>query len=223
MSDGTTTGPEGPEEPDTPEELVEDLQEKLAEERAERKRLGGLVIGLIAFLGVLIVGLVLILLYFLLRGTPAEAPPSPSESPAELITPSPTDATPSPAPTETGAGAEPEDEPGPPPPPPGPDGRIVSFTAPSTPGCLSPEAPAYQDSVDITFTWSAENVSEVAFGVATDDAIDGPYQSGLSPSGSLTIGFPCSNGSQRYTLTVRGADGVHVSRSVTVQNPSAGG
>lgn len=206
---------------DAPTELVEELQE----ERAERKKLSTLTLTLLIAMGVLLIGIIVLLVMLLLpkeSGTPLPLPspstslsastepslaPTPSLSPS--ISPSPT-----PSATESEEPEEPEE-------PSGPDGTITSFTAPSTPGCLSSEAPAYQATVDITFQWQAQNVSQVAFGVATNDAINEPYQNGLAPSGSITVGYPCDNASQKYTLTVAGADGVHVSKSITVTNPSA--
>jgi len=99
---------------------------------------------------------------------------------------------------------------------------ITSFTGPSTAGCLAAEAPAHQPVVDVTFNWNVVDADEVAFGVATGDAIAAPYQAGLPGGGSITVTFPCSARDQRYTLTAAGGDGRRVSRSITVTNPNAG-
>jgi len=228
MDDDTTKLPESSDaepaaRPDAQTELLTDLDE----ERAEHKKLGSRTIGLLIALGVLLVGIIVLLILLLLprdSGVPVTSLPTPTDSASASLEPAPSE-TPSdsPAPTSpatpstsasppaTSAPAEPS----------GPDAAIASFTAPSTAGCLSPEAPAFQPTVDITFVWRAQNVSKVAFGVATSDAISEPYAHGLAPSGSITVGFPCDLSKQKYTLTVAGADDIHVSKSITVNNPSA--
>jgi hypothetical protein len=80
--------------------------------------------------------------------------------------------------------------------------------------------------IDLTFKWASTNVSEVYFGVNTNDASEGPYFSNLPPSGdnsdfpqgNQTFAYQCPQEQSEYTLTVVNSHGTKVSRSVTVLN-----
>jgi len=200
--------------------------EEVREEPEEPRRRRGLLIALIALLAAIIIALVVVLVLAMSSSnSPAIEPTAtrsatPTPTPTEDVSPTPT-----PTPTPSASADDDDDEPAPAPPPPppsGPDARIISYTAPEVAGCYSPEAPAYEPSVPLTFTWTTQNVSVVAFGIGTNDAINAPYTTDLPPSGSITVDYQCSNASQTYTLTVAGADGVHVSKSITVRNPQVG-
>lgn len=132
--------------------------------------------------------------------------PSVSVEPSESAEPS---ASPSPSPEP-----EPEPEPtetttAPPPPPAGP--QITSFTAPGVVSC-----PTEASAAEVTVSWSIINASRAWIGIATTDAQSAPYEE-IAAAGTLTLPFPCSNGSQTYTITAIDGDGntVHLTREVS--------
>lgn len=70
----------------------------------------------------------------------------------------------------------------------------------------------------VTFRWTTTGAAAIYFGIETDNAKESPYASGLDANGSIDADYPCGFGSQIFTLTVEGADGTLVSRSVTLLN-----
>jgi hypothetical protein len=195
----------------TPVATAED--EELAD---EKKKSRGLLIGLIALGGALLIAIIVLLVVLLTSGadgTPSADPtpttsrtPSatPSVTPTTIDTPTPS-ATPAPTPTETQA-------PPPPPPPPPPADPIVSYTASTKDAnCASPD-----DSVPITFNWNTTGQS-VTFGTNTEIAEDGTYQSGLPPVGGITINYQCANPSYIYSIAVYHDGNVIDRASITVK------
>lgn len=132
----------------------------------------------------------------------ASTTPSPvaTRSPSPTPTPTPS-ATPTPTPTPT-----PTTDPAPPPPPPDPNVAVINTFTPTA----NPEDLCHSTGssiVEVTFGWSTTNAVDIAFGIDTMDAFVGPYATGLPASGTITVNHPCGD-PQRYTLSVRGADGV---------------
>jgi hypothetical protein len=128
---------------------------------------------------------------------------TPSASPSPSVTPSPSETPePSPTPTETT--------------PAGP--QFTSFVAPSEALC-----PDEMTTADVTVTWTSSGAVKAWIGIATDNAKQEPY-SEVPPSGSATLPFPCSNASQKYTVTLEDASGNLAHRSATVERtmPSVG-
>lgn len=120
----------------------------------------------------------------------ASASPSPSVTPSASETPAP-----SPTPTETS--------------PSGP--TFTSFVAPSQATC-----PDEMTTAEVTVTWTSSGAVKAWIGIATDNAKQEPY-SEVPTSGSATLPFPCSNASQKYTVTIEDAAGNLAHQSQTVQ------
>ncbi|MFT4233674.1 MAG: hypothetical protein QM607_01505 [Microbacterium sp.] len=91
---------------------------------------------------------------------------------------------------------------------------IGSFAAAQDAAALCAALPEGENEVDLSFSWTASNVVQLAFGIDTPDAISAPYQSGLPASGSLTVNHLCDD-PQQYTLTAVGTDGVHRSQQLS--------
>lgn len=209
---------------ETPTERLAEATEELAE---ERKRSSALMIALIV-IGVLLLAGVVTVLVILLTRTPAEsaaplptpvdtpsATPSESATPVESVTPSPTPTpTPTPKPTAT---SQPQ-------PQPQPDnkGAFTSFSNTKTVSCNSTFPPGYTIP-KVSFSYSTKNASSVWFIMGGGDAADaGAFPMPLSGNQSDvygdTIEYPCGQASQKYTLTIVGKDGQHVSKTFTVKN-----
>lgn len=126
--------------------------------------------------------------------------PSPTSSGTPEPSSSPSASEPAPATTETTAA---------PPPPAGP--VFASFSAPSTVTC----ADEY-DFKEVTITWSGTGAVNAWIGVDTNNAKVEPY-SDVPTSGSYTLGFPCGNSHQTYTVTLEDSDGrlTHKTKDIT--------
>ncbi len=68
----------------------------------------------------------------------------------------------------------------------------------------------------ITFSWQSQNAVAAWFGVDTPNAKAAPLQE-VTPNGSITWDFFCSNTSTTYTVTLSDANGALVHRSVVVE------
>ncbi|WP_395638500.1 hypothetical protein [Pseudolysinimonas sp.] len=193
MSDDTPTQrlPHGP-----------DAGDELVEERQKSRTLMFVLIGVGAALLVAILVL-LIILFSGDRGTPS-ASPTPSDTPSASPTTSES-ATPSATPTPT---VEPEPEPEPTQAPPPPSTILSYGVDKSDAGCTSDG-----DSPSITFNWNTTGTS-VSFGVGTEFAEIGPYESGLPRTGGITVNYQCGEDGpdQIYSIAVIGPNGDVIGR-----------
>ncbi len=166
---------------------------------------------LLAILGVLMLGILIVLVLLLSRGDtpqPVSAPtptesvePTPSETPSETPVES---ATPTPVPSETTAP--------PPPPPPPPAGPIKTYTASTTNVNCSGNS-----EVPVTFSWSATGVT-LWFGVGTTNAKTG----GLGEydlNDTVVWNYQCGQdgGQQIYTITVEASNGNLTHKTITIK------
>lgn len=192
---------------------------ELAQERKKSRALLFVLIGVGAALLVAIVVL-LILLLGNTTGTPSASPsptvtdstsPTPSDTPSPSATPEPT---PTPTPSETQA----------PPPPPDTSPGFASFNQGQTVSCNnSPGAPGYTPP-GISFNYTAKNASSVWFLFGEGDAADAQaFPMPISGNqddvyGGSTVEYPCGAATAKFTLTVVGNNGQHVSKTFTVKN-----
>ncbi|MGX5680122.1 hypothetical protein [Schumannella luteola] len=158
--------------------------------------------------GALLIALIILLILLLTRGgepgpvptgsptpTPTVSSASPTPSPTPTTTPTPT---PTPTPTQTVA-----------PPPPAP--LISSYSASTTDvNCEG------QDSVPVTFSWSATG-DTLWFGVGTTNAKNEPY-SEFPLNYTMDFDYQCgqSSGQQIYTITVQDGSDVE-SETITIR------
>jgi len=195
-------------------------ESELVEERKKSRALLYILIGVGA--AILIALIVVLVMLFTRDGDPESAPtpttttsssPTPSDSPTPSETPTPT-------PT-----ADP-----PPPPPPDTSPGFASFNL-STQNvqCQSPPAPGgggvIPPNPQVRFNWTAKNAQAVWFVFGTSDAADaGAFPLPLSGNqddvyhSANSMEFPCYQAEQKYTITVVGNNGQHVSKTFTVKN-----
>jgi len=187
-------------------------------ERPRRRRVVPLVVGLILVIGAAGVGG-----FFLLRASMQDAAApvisgTATSSPSHTPTPAPA----SPAVSPGASGALPSGSQAAPPPASAsaPAPAIESFSVgPQTVTCSAP-APGLPGltSTPLTISWSIVGGLRAWVGVDTDDAMAEPYAEVSAEAGSTTdLQYLCAD-DHRYTLTVLGADGQTVSRTVTVTN-----
>jgi hypothetical protein len=69
---------------------------------------------------------------------------------------------------------------------------------------------------EVTITWTSSGAVRAWIGIATDNAKQEPY-SEVPPSGAATLPFPCSNASQKYTVTLEDGSGTLAHQSSTVE------
>jgi hypothetical protein len=206
MSDDTPTQ-RLPEPGVTPtEQLSTTPQGELVE---ERQRSRGLLIGLV-IAGVLLLVAIIVLVSFLLGGTPSPTVTS-TGSPAPLASGQPTPSTtPTSTPSETAA-------------PPQPTGAAFTAFSPVTEVSCSrggpdftPEPPA------IRISWQATRTASAWIVQGTSDAADSGFMqipvSGDESGFPYPLQFPCFQDDTVFTITLVGTDGVHVSKSWTVTN-----
>ena len=199
-------------------------ESELVEERKKSRTLLYILIGVGA--AILIALIVVLVMLFTRDGDPESAPtpttttsssPTPSDSPTPSESPTPT-----PTPTPT---ADP-----PPPPPPDTSPGFASFNL-STQNvqCQSPPAPGgggvIPPNPQVRFNWTAKNAQAVWFVFGTSDAADaGAFPLPLSGNqddvyhSANSMEFPCYQAEQKYTITVVGNNGQHVSKTFTVKN-----
>jgi cytoskeletal protein RodZ len=188
----------------------------------ERKSRLPLVLGIVG--GVLLIAVIVLLVLLLGRSTSASDAGS-TTSPTPTSTPSPTPThtesaspTPTPTPTQSHTTA--------PPPAAGPAIQTFLVDNSTSPVVLCNTNSPNPTEIDLTFQWASTNVSRVYFGVDTNDASQGALFSNLPPSGTQAdfpsgynpYPYPCPTASEKYTLTVVGAGGAKVSRTITVLN-----
>lgn len=150
----------------------------------EQRRPSRLMIALLTVGGLLLVA-VLVLLMVALAGSGASTPtaaPTPSATPSSTTTTTPT---PTPTPSATEA----------PTPPPSPIRDFASST--TEVNCTAGGA------VPLTFTWDTAGTT-VSFGIGTEIADAEPYETGLSPVGTITVDYQCGQeaGWQQYAIAV---------------------
>lgn len=190
------------------------------------KKSKALLIALSIVGGILLLAVVVLLTLLFSRGmgTPAAAPGS---GPSGSATPSATASeTPSASPSDTPSAAPSESPSSSPSAPPSNKTAIDQFTVSPTTVTCNNSAPGGPFPLYIKFTWRTTNVTQIGFGVATDDGINQGMGWNLPtngnsddnfPPGNSPYEFPCPSASQTYTLTVIGPDG-KVSKKVTVTN-----
>ena len=176
----------------------------------EEKQKRGLLIGLIAVAGAILVALI-VLIVLLVGGqgddTAGPAPvPTASESesaePEETESPEPTD-----EPTEEPA-ASPSATAAPPPAPQSPS--FATFSGPNRATC-----PDTSSSVAITWSWSSTNAVNAWFGIGTNNAKAEPFES-VPTTATYTFNYQCSEASQRYTVTLEDSAGRLTHKTVEI-------
>jgi len=207
---------------DTPTQRLPQSGSDAGELVEERKKSRALLIILIGVGGAILIALIVLLVILLGggSGTPTANPtatettsPTPSDSPTptESATPS---ATPTPTPTPTQEAA---------PPPPDTSPGFASFSRGSTVSCNQTNPPGYT-TPGISFNYTSKNASSVWFVFGTSDAADaGAFPMPLSGNqndvyGGSTVEYPCGQATAKFTLTVVGNNGQHVSKTFTVTN-----
>lgn len=148
-----------------------------------------------------------------LQGNAAEPPPQTQTE----TKPAPTTG----KPTTPGAGVEPQSPGSSAPPvhapsdPTAHDRQVLAFTAfqPSGAAVLCTDDTQVHP---ITFSWQSQNAVAAWFGIDTPNAQAAPLQE-VSPAGSITWDFFCSNQATTYTITLADADGALAHRSVVVE------
>ena len=204
---------------DAPTERMTQADSDSGEAPAGRSRRTLIILASIG--GALLLAVLILLVVLLSRGSgePVALPTNTeSESATPSASPTPSEsASPSPTPTET------EEAPPPPTEPAGP--TINSFTTANDEVICNTQAPN-PSAQYITFSWSTSDVSEVYFGVNTNDASQGAFFDNLPPSGDTTdfppgyypFEYPCPSASTKYTLTVVDSDGLKASKSIVITN-----
>lgn len=204
---------------DTPTERMAEVSEELVEEK-KKSRL--LLIILIALVGLLVVALIVTLAVLLTRGSGGpDTAPTPTVTASETPTPTPTEsesATPTPTPTPTPTQAPP------PPPPPDNTPAFTSFNFNGSVFCNASFPPGYVPPV-IAFNYQTKNASSVWFLFGEGDAANAAaFPMPLSGNqddvygGGSSIPYPCYQPQEKFTLTIVGTNGQHVSRTFTVKN-----
>jgi flagellar basal body-associated protein FliL len=199
---------------DTPTQRLPETTDaagELVEERQKSKALLFTLIGVGAALLIAIIVL-LIILFGGGRGTP-DSTATPSDTPT--VSPTPSDSpTPTPTPTATAA----------PPPPPDTSPGFASFSQGQTVFCNATPGPGYT-TPGISFTYTAKNASSVWFIFGEGDAADAQAfpmpisgNQGDVYGGGSKVEYPCGAATAKFTLTVVGTNGQHVSKTFTVTN-----
>ena len=205
---------------DAPTERMTQTTSDSGEAPAGRSR--RMVIILASIGGALLLAVLILLVVVLTRGS-GDPVALPTDTATESSTPSATpseSASSTPTPTQTETEAAP-----PPPPPPTAGPTINSFTTANDEVLCNTQAPN-PSSQYISFSWSTSDVSEVYFGVNTNDASQGFFFNNLPPSGDTSdfppgydpFQYPCPTESTKYTLTVVDSDGLKASKSITITN-----
>lgn len=128
----------------------------------------------------------------------AAGPAAEASSSSTTVAPASPSSAPAPAPTPS------------PEPPAG--ASVTSITAPSTHVCS--DAPEDVGSTQLTLTWVTTGAASVT--ISIDDP-DGPFATGLPPSGSLVVPAPCAPDANSYYVTAITADGSTSTRSITTR------
>jgi hypothetical protein len=149
---------------------------------------------------VLLLAAIGVLAYVLVtRGSTATAQPSnsPSASPAPVA-------------------SQPTTPPAPPPP-----GVFTSFVVPPSQQCSGHGNRRQSQETDAQVTWATTNATQVWVAQGTADAASAGLEqvplSGNQDSFPTPLPIDCNQRSMTFTMTLIGADGVHVSRTWTVQ------
>jgi hypothetical protein len=215
MSDDTPTQ-RFPSNPDTPTQRLDtgEVQEDLQEEKQKSK---GLLIGLVAAGGLLLLSIVVIAFVLLNRGQ-GEPTVAASDTPhaSDSATPTPeASETPDASPTPT------EDAPAPPPPAPsGP--AITSFkVTPATVYCNT-QAPVQPQNQYLSISWSTKGADEIRIGTYDPYGDYSVRYYDLPPNGDQgSIGqdiiYQCPEATQTWRLEIV-ADGQTYQKEVTIHN-----
>lgn len=204
---------------DTPTQRLDtgEVQEDLQEEKQKSR---GLLIGLVAAGGLLLLSIVVIAFFLLNRGQD-EPIVANTDTPAASATPTPEasetpSATPEPEPSEA-------EEPPANNPPPAATGAAFSSFSPTKNVSCSPGGPYYTpDPPVIKISWATVRADSAWIVMGTSDAADSQYMqiplNGNQSDFQYTLSYPCPDASATYTITLVGSDGKHVSKSWTVTN-----
>lgn len=219
MSDDTPTqrfptGGDTPTERISTGEVHEDLQE-------EKQKSRGLMIGLIAAGALLLIAIIVLVVVLLPKGSgdPVVAgTDTPEPSTSASATPEASE-TPTPTPSAT---EEPEQPQQPPQPPPA-TGAAFSTFSPKTQVSCSKGGPDFTpDPPSIQISWATVRADSAWIVQGTSDAADSGFMqiplNGNESNFQYTLQFPCFQANTKYTITLVGSDGKHVSKSWTVTN-----
>lgn len=166
--------------------------------------------------GALLIGVIVLLVLLLTQGSGDTPQPLTSETASE--TPSPTavessSPTPTPTPSESETAA----------PPPEPQGaRFTSFVTPASVACSmgGPGAEPFRPRVNVA--WTTEGAVEAWFVNGTSDAADAGFMEIFLNGDQDDFQFPqetsCGNDMNKYTITLVGPNGDHVSKTWSVEN-----
>jgi cytoskeletal protein RodZ len=216
MSDDTPTQ-RFPSSGDTPTQRLDtgEVQEDLQEEKQKSK---GLLIGLVAAGGLLLLSIVVIAFFLLNRGQ-GEPTVAASDTPeaSDSATPTPdASETPDPSPTPT----EEADDPAPPPQPSGP--AITSFKV--TPGTVycNTHAPVQPQNQYLAMSWTTNGADEIRIGTYDPYGDYAVRYYDLPPNGNQgSIGqdiiYQCPEATQTWRLEIV-ADGQTYQKEVTIHN-----
>lgn len=207
---------------DTPTQRLPETTDATGELVEERKKSKALLFTLVGVGAALLIAIIVLLIILFSSGqaTPdSSATPSdtPTTSPTPSDSPTPTEsATPTPTPTPTPTAA--------PPPPPDTSPGFASFSQGQTVFCNATPGPGYTPPT-ISFNYTAKNASSVWFLFGEGDAADAqafpmPISGNQNDvyGGGTPIEYPCGQATAKYTLTVVGNNGQHVSKTFTVKN-----
>jgi hypothetical protein len=198
------------------------IQEDLKQEKQKSR---GLMIGLIIAGALLLITIVILLI--LLLGSQGVGQPqagdtqSPGPGLSETPTPEATESdTPSATPEPT---QEPEQPPAQPQQPQQPTGAAFTTFNPTTQVSCSKGGPDFTpDPPSILISWATVRADSAWIVQGTSDAADSGYMqiplNGNQSNFQYTLQFPCFQASTKYTITLVGSDGNHVSKSWTVNN-----
>lgn len=161
----------------------------------ENKKNRGLLIGLLALIGVLIIA-VFVLIFLQMSGNSGNNPADPSTNEPGTTEPDPN--APKPA-------------------------VISSFVADSNSALCPLASEDYEG--DVNFSWQISNAKDVALAIASTevDATTVPGIAGLksSVSGFNDLRFPCAEESIVYSLTAVGEDGSKATKTITIERELA--
>lgn len=204
MSDDAPTQrlPETPGAPDAPADPTDPAT--VGELARERTKSRALLVTLIGVGAALLVAIIVLLVLLLPRGTDPQAGSTTSPSPTATDTPS---ATPTASDTPSATPEPTDDAPDDPAPP--PVSTIISYAVSATDAGCADDG----DSREITFNWNTTG-SSVAFGIGTEFAESGAYQTGLAAVGGITVSYQCGEDGpdQIYSIAVIGPNGEVIGR-----------
>lgn len=207
---------------DTPTQRLPETTDAAGELVEERQKSKALLFTLIGVGAALLIAIIVLLIILFGGGGSGDPQATPTASDTESASPTPSD---SPTPTES---ATPSSTPTPtptaaPPPPPDTSPGFASFSRGATVFCNGTFPPGYV-TPSITFNYTAKNASSVWFLFGEGDAADAQaFPMPISGNqndvyGGSPVEYPCGAATAKFTLTVVGTNGQHVSKTFTVTN-----